>query len=142
MGLTEKAKELADTALRRVGEVSETAREKAPGFIDRAADVTVKAVDSAASGIDRATGGRYHDRLEGATAKVEESLDRARPAEPPTSTTPTGATTVEVVQETGPAPAPAAEKTEKLETDVEAPTTPAAGNQDETGPVTPPRPQE
>ncbi|OLT14407.1 hypothetical protein BJF78_19300 [Pseudonocardia sp. CNS-139] len=90
MGLTEKAKELADVTLRRAGELSETAREKAPDFLDRAADVTVKAVDSAAAGIDRVTGGRFHDQLESATSKVGESLDRAKPAAP--------TTTVEVVR--------------------------------------------
>jgi hypothetical protein len=117
MGLTEKAKELADTALRRAGELSETAREKAPGFLDRAADVTVKAVDSAAARIDQATGGRFHDRLEGAATKVEEGLDRAKPAEQST-------TTVEVVRET----------------EEEAPTTQTATDQNGSGPDTPKQP--
>jgi hypothetical protein len=79
MGFTEKAKELTDTALQKAEELSATAREKAPSFFDKAADVTVKAVDATASGIDRATGGRFHDKLEGAAAKVDGSLDRPRP---------------------------------------------------------------
>jgi hypothetical protein len=84
MGLTDKAKELTDAALLRAGELSEVAREKAPGYLDRAADLAVKATDAAASGMDRATGGRYHDRIEGVTAKVGQSLDRPRAADAPT----------------------------------------------------------
>jgi hypothetical protein len=84
MGLTDKAKELADAALLKAGELSEVAREKAPGYLDRAADLAVKATDAAASGVDRATGGRFHDRIEEVTAKVEQSLDRPRAGEAPT----------------------------------------------------------
>jgi hypothetical protein len=76
MGLTDKAKELTDIALVKAGELSEVAREKAPDLFDRAADLAVKATDAAASGVDRATGGRYHERIEEVTAKVEASLDR------------------------------------------------------------------
>jgi hypothetical protein len=84
MGLTDKAKELADTALLRAGELSEVARERAPGYLDRAADLAVKAADAAASGVDRATGGRFHDRIEEVTTKVEQSLDRPRTPDAPT----------------------------------------------------------
>ncbi|MFC5232623.1 hypothetical protein [Pseudonocardia zijingensis] len=84
MGLTDKAKELADTALTKAGELSEVAREKAPGYLDRAADLAVKATDAAAGGVDRATGGRFHERIEEVTAKVGASLDRPRPADSPT----------------------------------------------------------
>ena len=84
MGLTDKAKELTDAALLKAGELSEVAREKAPGYLDRAADLAVKATDAAASGVDRATGGRFHDRIEEVTAKVEQSLDRPRAGEAPT----------------------------------------------------------
>ena len=93
MGLTDKAKELTDAALLRAGELSEVAREKAPGYLDRAADLAVKATDAAASGVDRATGGRYHDRIEGVTAKVEHSLDRPRAADTPAEEPITPATT-------------------------------------------------
>ena len=84
MGLTDKAKELTDTALLRAGELSEAAREKAPDYIDRAADFAVNAADVAASGVDRATRGRFHDRLEEVTAKVGASLDRPRAGGAPT----------------------------------------------------------
>jgi hypothetical protein len=86
MGLTDKAKQLADAALLKAGELSETAREKAPGYLDRAADFAVKAADAAADGVDRATGGRFHDKLDGASARVGEKLDRPRPSAPPTTT--------------------------------------------------------
>jgi hypothetical protein len=84
MGLTDKAKELTDTALLKAGELSDVAREKAPGYLDRAADLAVKATDAAASGVDRATGGRFHERIEEVTAKVGQSLDRPRPTDAPT----------------------------------------------------------
>jgi hypothetical protein len=100
MGITDRAKELADSALLKAGELSEraagraaelsvVAREKAPGYVDRAADLTVKAVDVTAGRVDQVTGGRFHDKLEDATAKVGQSLDRSRsdqPAEPPRPT--------------------------------------------------------
>jgi hypothetical protein len=125
MGLTDRAKELADTALLKAGELSGVAREKAPGYLDRAADLAVKAVDAAADGVDRATGGRFHDKLEGATARLEETLDRPRPAEQPTT----------VVVEPDVAPA--------APTDVagqaEQPITPAATNPDATDPDGPKR---
>jgi hypothetical protein len=92
MGLMDRAKELADAALVKAGEVSEraaelsgTAREKAPGYLDRAADLAVKAADATADGLDRATGGRFHDKLEGATARVGETFDRPRAAQQPTT---------------------------------------------------------
>jgi hypothetical protein len=84
MGLTDKAKELTDTALLKAGELSEAAREKAPGYLDRAADLAVKATDVAATRVDRVTGGRFHDKIEVVTAKVGASLDRPRPTDAPT----------------------------------------------------------
>jgi hypothetical protein len=85
MGLREKAKELADAALQKAGEYSEkaaefsdVAREKAPGYVDRAADMAAKAVDVAATNVDKATGGRFHDKIEVATAKVEQTLEWSR----------------------------------------------------------------
>ena len=84
MGLTDKAKELTDAALLKAGELSEVAREKAPGYLDRAADLAAKATEAAGSRVDGVTGGRYHDRIEELTTKVEHSLDRPRTAEQPT----------------------------------------------------------
>jgi hypothetical protein len=84
MGLRDKAKELADAALQKAGqysgkaaEFSEAAREKAPGYVDRAADMAARAVDVAATNVDKATGGRFHDKIEGATAKMGQSLERS-----------------------------------------------------------------
>jgi hypothetical protein len=86
MGLTDKAKELADTAFSYAGkageratELSGVAREKAPDYVDRAAELAGRAMGSATAGVDRATGGRFHDRLDGARLKVDEALDRTAP---------------------------------------------------------------
>ncbi|WP_219416245.1 antitoxin [Pseudonocardia nigra] len=87
MGLTDKAKELADTALEYAGKAGEkaaqlsgAAREKAPGYVDRAAELADRAVDAATSRVDQATGGRFHERLDSARTKVGEALDQPRPA--------------------------------------------------------------
>jgi hypothetical protein len=129
MGLTDKAKELADAALLKAGELSGVAREKAPGYLDRAADLAVKAVDAAADGVDRATGGRFHDKLEGATARVEETLDRPRPAEQPTT----------VVGEAHPAPDVTPPGPSDVAGQAGEPITPAATNPEATDPDGPKR---
>ena len=133
MGFMDRAKELADTALLKAGEVSEraaelsgTAREKAPGYLDRAADLAVKATDATAGGLDRATGGRFHDKLDGASARVGETLDRPRAAQQPT--------TVDADPEPTPPPGPtgmAGQAGERI--------TPAATNPEATDPDGPPR---
>jgi hypothetical protein len=96
MGLTDRAKELTETALLKAAELSEVASKKAPDYLDRAADLAVKATDAAAGGVDRATGGRYHDKLEDVAAKVGQSLDRPR-------TTPEAPTVVVEPEEAPPA---------------------------------------
>jgi len=132
MGLMDRAKELADAALVKAGEVSEraaelsgTAREKAPGYLDRAADLAVKAADATAGGLDRATGGRFHDKLEGATARVGETLDRPRAAQRPT--------TVDAE------PEPAAPTAADVAGQAGEPITPAATNPEATDPDGPKR---
>ena len=98
MGITDKAKEIADIALEKAGEYSEkaagkaselaeAAREKAPGYLDRAAELAGKAVDATAAGVDKATGGRFHDQIDSAHGKVSDTLARDakddEPAAPP-----------------------------------------------------------
>jgi hypothetical protein len=135
MGLTEKAKELADATLEKAGKLSETAREKAPDVIDKAADATVKAIDAATSGIDRVTRGRFHEKLDGAAAKMEGGLDRPRSGEP---TTPAGAG--EEPGQTTPSSAPppvAPPSPTPTETPTSTPpVTPATTNADATDPDT------
>jgi hypothetical protein len=133
MGITERAKELADAALLKAGELSEVAREKAPGYLDKAADVTVKAVDAAASGVDRVTGGRFHDKLEDVTTKVEEGLDRPRP------TTPTTTASATIVEEAGTTPTTPTPTPASVADEGEPPITPAATNPEATGPDTTPK---
>jgi hypothetical protein len=96
MGVTDKAKDLADIALEKLGEYSEkatelagkagvkaaelteTAREKAPAYIDRATEFAGKAVGATAAGVDKATQGRYSDKIGSVSGKVGATLDRAR----------------------------------------------------------------
>jgi hypothetical protein len=136
MGLTHRAKELADAALLKAGKASEraaelsgVAREKAPGYVDRAADLAVKAVDVAAHRVDRATGGRFHDKLEGATTKVGQTLDRPRAEQSDRHAQPTRPTVVEPDAAAGPTPTGQAG----------GPITPAATNPDATDPEGPKR---
>jgi hypothetical protein len=99
MGLTEKAKEFADRvfgklelfgerAATKVAEFSGVAREKTPGYLDRAADMAGKAVESTAARVDKATGGRYHDKIEGASTKLGHTLDRTPGTAAPGTGTP------------------------------------------------------
>jgi len=101
MGLTEKAKEFADLVFEKLGlfgeraatkvaEFSGAARERAPGYLDRAADMAGKAVESTAARVDKATGGRYHDKIEGASTKVGHTLDRTPGTSAPGTGTPSG----------------------------------------------------
>jgi hypothetical protein len=100
MGITEKAKDIADKGFEKAGEysgkasgkaaelaekaggkateLSGTARERAPEYIDRAAELAEKVVEAAAAGADKVTGGRYHEQISSAAGKIEQSLDRAR----------------------------------------------------------------
>jgi hypothetical protein len=138
MGLTEKAKELADVALEKAGvysekaavkaaELSEVAREKAPGYLDRAADVAGRAVDTAAAKVDKATGGRYHEKIEGVTAKVGESLDR-RPGTPAPGTTAPGTTAPGAGAHEPPGPVIVPPAPEDVAGQTGGPITPAATN--------------
>ncbi|GAA1185678.1 antitoxin [Pseudonocardia alaniniphila] len=99
MGLTEKAKEFADRlfgklelfgerAATKVAEFSGVAREKTPGYLDRAADMAGRAVESTAARVDKATGGKYHDKIEGASTKLSHTLDRTPGTAAPGSATP------------------------------------------------------
>jgi coenzyme F420-reducing hydrogenase alpha subunit len=119
MGITEKAKDIADKGFEKAGEysgkasgkaaelaekaggkateLSGTARERAPEYLDRAAEVAEKVVEvaekvveAAAAGVDKATGGKYHEQISAATVKVNETLDRARHSTHGTTSTPTG----------------------------------------------------
>ena len=75
---SEKAAELAEKAGGKATELSGTARERAPEYLDRAAEVAEKVVEAAAAGVDKVTGGKYHEQISSATVKVSETLDRAR----------------------------------------------------------------
>ena len=101
MGLTEKAKGFADLVFEKLGlfgeraatkvaEFSGVARERAPSYLDRAADMAGKAVESTAARVDKATGGRYHDKIEGASTKVGQTLDRTPGTAAPGTGTPSG----------------------------------------------------
>jgi hypothetical protein len=101
MGLTEKAKGFADLLFEKLGlfgeraatkvaEFSGVARERAPSYLDRAADMAGKAVESTAARVDKATGGRYHDKIEGASTKVGQTLDRTPGTAAPGTGTPSG----------------------------------------------------
>lgn len=65
MGMMDKVKRLASQAREKTGPLAKQAKE-----------TTAKGVDAAASGVDKATGGRFHDRIEGVSNKVDQALDR------------------------------------------------------------------
>lgn len=84
----EKAPGYAD----RAAGLADQVRGKAPGYVDRAAEFAGRAADATAAGVDRATAGRWHDRIDKAHEKVEETLDRrtGSPADAPGGTVPDG----------------------------------------------------
>ena len=137
MGITDKAKELADLALEKAGTYSEKAtelagkaRENAPSYVERAAELAGKAVDATAAGVDKATQGRFHDRIETATGKVGETLDRARAAGGAKDDDATDEGPVADATATGATGATATGATAPLVTDG-PPVTPATTNPDE-----------
>ena len=80
---SEKAAVLAEKAAEKAGELTEVARERAPGYLDRAAELAGKAADATAASVDKATSGRYHEKIDTAHGKVDDTLHRVRTAPPP-----------------------------------------------------------
>ena len=75
MNFLDKAKEMAQQARSRAGEMAEKAGPSA-----------AKGLDAAKSRLDKATGGKYHDKLENVSNKVEGLLKRdQRPGGPEAS---------------------------------------------------------
>ncbi|GGM82071.1 hypothetical protein GCM10012275_60880 [Longimycelium tulufanense] len=72
MGLLDRARELAGRAREKAGPLAE----KVGPLAERAGGMAAKGVDVAAQRIDRATGGKYHDRIENVSHKVEGILHR------------------------------------------------------------------
>lgn len=65
MSFLDKAKELAGQA-----------KGKAEEFAEKAGPSAAKGLDAAKSSLDKATGGKYHDRIESVSGKVEGVLKR------------------------------------------------------------------
>lgn len=82
MGFLDKAKQAVEQAKDKAGPLAEKAKEKAGPLAEKAGDIAAKGVDAAASGVDKATGGRYHDKIENVSSKVEGTLDPDRKSGP------------------------------------------------------------
>ncbi|SDX53704.1 MT0933-like antitoxin protein [Saccharopolyspora shandongensis] len=65
MSFLDKAKELANQAKGKAGELAEKAGPSA-----------AKGLDAAKSSLDKATGGKYHDKIESVSHKVEGMIKR------------------------------------------------------------------
>lgn len=70
MSFLDKAKELAAQAKEKAAELAQ-----GPAG-DKARELAAKGVDAAAGGIDKVTGGKYHDKIENVSTKVEGFLDK------------------------------------------------------------------
>ncbi|MDA3650020.1 antitoxin [Saccharopolyspora indica] len=68
MGFLDKAKELANQA-----------KGKAEELAEKAGPSAAKGLDAAKSSLDKATGGKYHDKIENVSGKVEGMLKREHP---------------------------------------------------------------
>jgi hypothetical protein len=138
MGLTEKAKEFADRlfgklelfgerAATKVAEFSGVAREKAPGYLDRAADMAGRAVESTAARVDKATGGKYHEKIEGASTKVSHTFDRTPGTAAPGTGTPSAPPPSDVAGQAGGPVTPAPDTTKPDEPGTTKPGGPGPG---------------
>ncbi|MCP3800275.1 hypothetical protein NLX83_13505 [Allokutzneria sp. A3M-2-11 16] len=78
MGFLDKAKELANQAKDKVGPLAEQAKEKAGPLAEKAGGAAARGVDLAASKLDRATRGKYHDKIENVSTRLENVLDPDR----------------------------------------------------------------
>ncbi|MBE9373934.1 antitoxin [Saccharopolyspora sp. HNM0983] len=65
MSFLDKAKDLANQA-----------KGKAEELADKHGPTAAKGVDAAKSQLDKATGGKYHDKIEGVNSKVQDALNR------------------------------------------------------------------
>lgn len=54
------------------------AKEKAGELAHKAGPGAAKGIDSAKEQLDKATGGKYHDRIETVTGKVQDALKKAQ----------------------------------------------------------------
>lgn len=66
MSFMDKAKGMADQAKEKAGEMAH-----------RAGPSATKGLDSAKGQLDKATGGKYHDRIENVSGKVQDALKKA-----------------------------------------------------------------
>ncbi|GAA4612323.1 antitoxin [Saccharopolyspora hordei] len=67
MGLLDKAKDLANQA-----------KGKAEELAEKAGPSAVKGLDAAKTSLDKATGGKYHDKIESVSGKVEGLLKHGK----------------------------------------------------------------
>ncbi len=76
----EKASELAGQAAAAAGPLALQAKDKATELAEKASEAAAHGVSALAKSLDKATGGKYSDRISSVTAKLEERLDRDKPA--------------------------------------------------------------
>lgn len=84
MSFIDKAKDVASRTMHKAGEVTSDLAEKAGPAAGKAGGYAAKGVDKAASGLDKATKGRYSERIDRASHKVSDVLDRdgGKPGKP------------------------------------------------------------
>lgn len=78
--IKEKAAELAGQAAAAAGPLAAQAKDRAAELAEKASEAAAQGVSALAESLDKATGGKYSDRISSVTAKLEERLDRDKPA--------------------------------------------------------------
>jgi hypothetical protein len=76
MNLVDKAKDFASQAKEKADEVRGDLTEKAGPLAEKAAGIAAKGVTVAAARVDQATGGKYRDKIENVSGKLNEVLTR------------------------------------------------------------------
>ncbi|MDQ4117610.1 MAG: Rv0909 family putative TA system antitoxin [Actinomycetota bacterium] len=86
MGFLDKAREAAENALDKAGPALEKAKEKAGPAFEKAKEKAGPALDKAAAQVDKATGGKYHDQIDGVKGKAQDALGTHAPPAPGSGT--------------------------------------------------------
>lgn len=70
----DKAKEQAEDLVEKAKPLADKAREQAGDLVDKARPVAASAAEKIGDGLDKATGGRYSEKIDGVSDKVEGAL--------------------------------------------------------------------
>ena len=81
MGVLDKVKQLFGQAKDKATDVAGDVADKAGDVASKAGEVAATGVEKAAEGVDKVTGGKFHDKIDDVSNKVEGALDKDKGTE-------------------------------------------------------------